>query len=317
MTEGITTEDRKTLLRPFTPEAVKFRIDGKPFGGRVRILTYIDSRLAAERLSDVDPNWHGYPMFPGSNEVDPIGLNQGLPVSYRLSVKGATRTDVGQLGPISWGERKGQYVADDKHVKMAVSDALKRSAVLFGVGAYLYTLGNVSVDTKLHTTKGEGKYINNKGMEFLRDQYRKHISSRAFIERFGEAVDYGDSIASDSGITDPVDDSVADTKENTPEDVPVVADNTKQGVAPLGTLGVDPLSNVVAGLFDLLGKSSEAGTIWLSGRKNKTLAVKKTLRQSAEKGADESKVKNLLESNGLGDDYLNAFLSASKEGATA
>lgn len=323
----LTPEDLKLLRRPFTPEAVKFRIDGNPKNGKVRILTYIDSRLAAERLTEVDPGWSGTPAFVGHSESDPLGLSVGSPVVYHLTVKGSSRSDVGQIGPAAWGDNKGEFEADDKHAKVAVSDALKRAAVLFGVGAYLYTLGNVYVDQKKHTTEGKGKYLNTTGKKFLRDQYAAFIGTKAFKDRFGEPISYGDelaSIVSNEKVTEPssnakvTKDSV-DTSEQAdtvPGESALTAASTDRGEAVAGEVSAgtpspaaDSYSSVIAGLFELLDRSPDAGVTWLSARKNKKLALKKTLRQSAEKGADPKKVEKLLKKNGL-TELLDSFNGA-------
>jgi len=288
----ITPEDHKLLRHPFAAEAVKFRIDGKPAYGKVRILTYIDSRLVAERLSEVDPDWSGYPEFV-RGDGDAISLRFGLPVVYHLTVKGRNRADVGQIGPALFGPQKGEFVADDKHAKMSVSDALKRSAVLFGVGAYLYTLGNVKIDVGLHTSKGEGKFLNDAGRAHLKKQYSEFISRPAFVERFGLPISYGDELREATVIQDHSTSENTETSENTdrpPQD--------KQDTPPEVDTD-DPYTPVIEGIFELLGRSPEAGKVWLSGRANKKLAIKKTLKQAVEKGADTGKLDSLLADNGL------------------
>lgn len=297
---SLTPEDQKLLRRPYTAEAVKFRIDGKPTGSRVRILTYIDSRLAAERLSDVDPGWSGVPVFVGHTDSDPIGLKVGTPVVFTLTVKGNTRADVGQIGKAQFGPNKGEFEADDKHAKMAVSDALKRAAVSFGVGAYLYTLGNTYADVAKHTVKGEGKYLNDAGKTFLKKQYSDFISKPAFVERFGLPISYGDELK--ESVTNVVADDTTPVTEpasmvvvvDTPTPAPIIVTQPKAE-------GTDPYATVIEGIFKLLDRSPEAGVLWLSGRKNKKLAVKKTLKQAAEKGANTDSLDALLESAGLAD----------------
>ncbi len=95
------------LRRPFTPEAVKWRI----MSGNL-IAGYIDARLAIERLNLVCPNdWQ--------DEFSPI---MGGALMCRLTVCGQTRHDVG----------------DGADPKTLFSDAFKRAAVKFGVGVSLY-----------------------------------------------------------------------------------------------------------------------------------------------------------------------------------
>lgn len=317
----ITPEEKRLLRRPFTAEAVKFRIDGKPTSnGNVRILTYIDSRLAAERLSEVDPSWSGEPVFVGHTESDPVGLSVGVPVVYHLTVAGHTRADVGQIGKAQWGDNKGNYDTDDKHAKVAVSDALKRAAVLFGVGAYLYTLGDIYAEVGKHTDP-KGKYLNAAGKAYLKKQYADFISKPAFVERFGTPISYGDELKdSVSQVAQPLqakaqtdtDSSPVDSQkkaaeaqvnagqsDTVPVAIPGEGDDPTTGEVSAGKGVPDPYSNVIAGIFELLGRSPEAGVLWLSGRKNKKLAVKKTLRQANEKGADTDKLEELLKVNGL------------------
>ena len=88
---------------------------------------YIDARLAAERLTAA--------VGPGgwSEEYHVVSTDPqaGLPIECRLTVLGVTRADVGQIAP---------GPLDDKAWKSAYSDALKRAAVKWGIGRYLYRL---------------------------------------------------------------------------------------------------------------------------------------------------------------------------------
>ena len=83
-----------------------------------RPLAYIDARAVFARLDDaVGPdNW--------STQIQ--RLAPGV-YSCQLTVCGITRSDVGQAG-----ENEGEQE------KSGVSDAVKRAAVQFGIGAYLY-----------------------------------------------------------------------------------------------------------------------------------------------------------------------------------
>lgn len=315
----LTADDYTLLKRPFTKDAVKFRIDGRPENGKVRILTYIDSRLAAERLTEVDPGWSGEPTVLGHPASLEDALKNGLPVVYHLTVKGVNRSDVGQIAPAKWGDNKGSFEADDKHAKMAVSDAVKRSAVLFGVGAYLYTLGNVTVRVKDHTVDGKGKTLNKAGQAYLKEQYEKFISKPAFVERFGLPIAYGEELAAEDSASDEPETAAASeekdadsgTEAHTADASPPAKSSKKPAKeaekAPEPSAGGDPHVEVIVGLFELVGRSAEAGREWAGARKNKNLAVKKTLRQAIEKGADKDKLKTLLETNGLLEKYGEAL----------
>lgn len=78
---------------------------------KVMLVLYLQHTDVAERLDEVDPNW--------SFRI--ISMGQGF-AHGELTLGGAVRQNFGE--------------GDDQ--KMAASDALKRCAVLFGVGRYLY-----------------------------------------------------------------------------------------------------------------------------------------------------------------------------------
>ena len=90
------------------------------------VLTYMDARAVQDRLDDVCPgawefNWEPVAQF-----------GPKLAVKGYLTVCGLTRSDVGQAVP--------DRSAEDEPYKSAVSDALKRCAIHFGIGRYLYDL---------------------------------------------------------------------------------------------------------------------------------------------------------------------------------
>lgn len=179
---GLTPEDLKHLRRPFTEAAIYFRAKGKP-GGKVLCLTYVDSRLVNERVTEVDPNFTTDYSFPAGTADDPLGVERHLPVCCRLTINGVSRIGVGQ---------NDDGKQDDKHVKSAFSDSFKRAGVEFGIGGYLYAMPKLFIDESMYGSKGNAVYINKKGEAHLRQQYAKAINTRAFKERFGEPIDYGD-----------------------------------------------------------------------------------------------------------------------------
>ena len=111
-------EMRAALAEPF-PEN---RVSWKPAatrGNEALAVAYVDARDVAERLDDAtDGNWE-FRWEPDGKDVHGI-----------LTVCGTTREDVGEQGDSAMGATR----------KAAVSDALKRCAVQFGVGRYLYHL---------------------------------------------------------------------------------------------------------------------------------------------------------------------------------
>lgn len=179
----------RKLRAPFTVAAVKFRPLEKPNDkGALSCLVYIDSRLAAERLSAVDPCWSS------SYEVL-AGPDQHMPVVCKLTVHGVTREGVGQnAGPSK----------DDKHAKMAFSDALKRAAVEFGVGASLYAMPRFAVDANGYWIGRNQKVggLTAQGVSSLRQQYQRAIAEKAFVDRYGEPIDHGDYLLPEEDAAD-------------------------------------------------------------------------------------------------------------------
>ena len=113
------------LRQPFNPADVDFRPQGKPSGnGKVQAVCYIDARTVADRLDDV--------VGPGAWEFtyEPLVTANGQVqiAKGRLSIHGVVKEDVGEAS--NFDPSKG-----------CVSDALKRAAVLWGIGRYLYGIG--------------------------------------------------------------------------------------------------------------------------------------------------------------------------------
>lgn len=232
---ALTAAKQALLRQPFTAAAVKFRpaVKKPDKGARVRCLTYIDSRLAAERLTEVDPGWEFQYIWDAAVHGDPLGASHFFPVRGILRVDGVTREDVGQLG---------SSMLDDKHAKSAVSDALKRCAVLYGVGAYLYALGDCFVTSGGYWLKGDGTVggLNAEGARQLREWYTKRISEKSFVERFGKPIDYGDIApdVDDEPVAEaPVKAAPVKKKPVAKDDAVVAPDNTSDAaVAAIGDL---------------------------------------------------------------------------------
>lgn len=109
---------------PFDPQEVDFRVQGKPNAqGRAQVVTYIDARTVQDRLDDV--------VGPGawSFEWEPVVVANGDVQAAKgtLTVHGVRKSDIGTAS--TFEASKG-----------AVSDAVKRAAVHFGIGRYLYEM---------------------------------------------------------------------------------------------------------------------------------------------------------------------------------
>jgi hypothetical protein len=158
------------LRRPFTPAAVKFKVQATWSNGAL-IVAYIDARLAAGRLNHVIPHkW--------SSTFEPVGKT----LLCRLTVDGITREDIGE-----------DYVG-----KGLYSDALKRAAVHFGVGESLYVLPKMTLNEGNLLRK---KIVRGKDTMLLTPQGEVHCRGvyEAWLDNvgrqaFGEPLDHGDVI---------------------------------------------------------------------------------------------------------------------------
>jgi hypothetical protein len=161
------------LRRPFTPAAVKFKVQATWPGGAL-VVSYIDARLVMDRLDMVvGENWE--PAYEPTNS--------GL-MWCHLTVCGITRRDVGE------GTGKG-----------LVSDSLKRAGVLFGIGRSLYAVPKLRVyendrggqPTDFLEVDSRDKYrLSPKGEHRARSDYEAWLKAVG-EEAFGEPLDHGDA----------------------------------------------------------------------------------------------------------------------------
>ncbi len=121
----------QALAGPFEPTEVKFK-PAVVSGNRAMALAYVDARVIQDRLDEAlgPMNWQDdYECLPDGSVVCRLRL--------RLGDEWITKVDVG--GPSE------QQDGGDR-LKAAFSDALKRAAVKFGIGRYLYRLPAQWVD---------------------------------------------------------------------------------------------------------------------------------------------------------------------------
>ncbi len=124
-------ELQEQLAAPFPPQAVKFR-PGATNRQRAMALPYVDSRAVQDRLDAV------------------LGV-AGWQDEYEVLADGSVKCTLAALIGGTWirkvdvGSPSEQPDAGDR-MKSAFSDALKRAAVKFGVGRYLYRLSPLWVD---------------------------------------------------------------------------------------------------------------------------------------------------------------------------
>jgi hypothetical protein len=121
---SLTTEDLKKLSEPFDEKTIGIKVQSfSKDRSKAMLVAYAQHTDVAARLDAVDPTW-------STRSVAVERLGDIHTVRMQLTVKGVTRENVGD--------------GDDQ--KSAYSDALKRCAMLFGVGRYLYDAEQVWVE---------------------------------------------------------------------------------------------------------------------------------------------------------------------------
>src|SRR5260221_5019151 len=126
----MTTEQLTALAAPFPADDVNWRPAGK--GGantRAQVVAYVDARAVQDRLDAVlGPLGWAFDWQPVHvDDKGDVTIAKGT-----LTVEGVSKSDVGTASTY-------------EPSKSAVSDALKRAAVLWGVGRYLYELAPATV----------------------------------------------------------------------------------------------------------------------------------------------------------------------------
>lgn len=119
------------LAEPFDPEEVKWKPQAIK-GNRCLAVAFVDARCVMDRLDDVmgvDGWQDDYEFLPDGSVVCRLRL--------RFGSDWITKTDI--------GGQSEQPDEGDRH-KAAVSDALKRAAVKWGISRYIYRLPHNWVD---------------------------------------------------------------------------------------------------------------------------------------------------------------------------
>jgi hypothetical protein len=114
-------KERGAALRaPFDPQDVDFR-PGRASGEKTQALCYVNARAVMDRLDDaVGPENWTFTYEPLAVENGVLKLAKGI-----LTIHGVSKEDIGDA-------------SNAEPSKGTVSDALKRAAVVWGIGRYLY-----------------------------------------------------------------------------------------------------------------------------------------------------------------------------------
>jgi hypothetical protein len=167
---GLSAATVKKLRQPFGAEHLRWKIQTRVPEGQAEplalVVVYVDARSVAAHLDDVVPGqWHSEYRAPA--------VTVGLPaLECRLTVCGVTRCDVGTVEP---GARPGSDTKD------LYSDALKRAAVQFGVGAFLYRFPQVQARAE---KSGQTWYVTREAQAELRVLTRAVLEGRPTLPRF-------------------------------------------------------------------------------------------------------------------------------------
>jgi len=128
---SLNREILETLSKPFDPREVEVKIQAvNRDRTRAQVVAYVDARTVLDRLDEaVGPTGWSDSYDVLTNGTDNEGRRL-VEVKCTLTVLGVSKEDVGE----------------GDSLKAAFSDALKRAAVKFGVGRYLYRLPKVWAD---------------------------------------------------------------------------------------------------------------------------------------------------------------------------
>lgn len=137
--------DLSKLKEPFAEQDIEWRIGQSGKNGEkywAKVLAYLTNRAVMDRLDEVvgPANWRAeYALAPH----DPDG--KALLCTLYLRIGG------------EWiGKTDGANSTDIEPVKGGISDSMKRAAVQWGIGRYLYHLGETWAECTTDRQKGDG-----------------------------------------------------------------------------------------------------------------------------------------------------------------
>lgn len=174
----------KELRRPFTPEAVQFKIQTSK-GNRALLVCFIDARQTGERLNLICPEaWSDAYREVSVGALDGVECS----ISIRASGNSLTRTDIG----IQEGGMGG--------LKAVYSDAFKRAGVKWGIGVPLYYTPRFYADKSALREYNGNFYLSKQVEDKCRNDYAAWLKKEG-IQRFGEPLDLGET-SDEQGDTD-------------------------------------------------------------------------------------------------------------------
>lgn len=126
----LSSEQQQALREPFDPEnEIEWRVQRVNKNNSAVLVAYVTARAIMDRLDSV----FGVDGWSVTYQTVVLGKHEGFLCT--IEVPGCTKQDISDL-------------SDIEALKGGVSGALKRCAVLFGIGRYLYDLGEEYAEIK-------------------------------------------------------------------------------------------------------------------------------------------------------------------------
>src|ERR1044072_2202751 len=145
-------ETLKELSQAVSPELIRQRIGWRDHSGREHEVDYVEWHVVADLLDRICPNW--------SHEVLNIKqIGDYVAITASITIQGVTRQGVGTGSAY-----------DEKGIKKAEHDALKRAAVKFGIARELYRKEEEPAQKK------NGDAMNGNQQQFPRDPVAKTMA---------------------------------------------------------------------------------------------------------------------------------------------
>jgi Rad52/22 family double-strand break repair protein len=261
------------LRRPFTPEAIKFKVQTVFSGASgCLVVAYIDARLVIERLNLVVPDmWHAhYERIDGTKLA---WCHLAITDREDFRATSVTRSDIGE----------GQGRSEGQQVKAMISDALKRAAVHFGVGVSVYALPQITLNAdqphvrKKKMAKGDTLVLTDHGHAKLREGYAKWLTEKP--HGFGEPLSHGDVEGATIDVDEP------EPEEFAPEPAPALEDDRAQKLRAALEASYDRFRAVGggAGAREVPAVKYRA---WVEGAAHSHEEMERLLRWFDERGAE-------------------------------
>ena len=145
-------ETLKELSQAVSPELIRQRIGWRDHSGRGHEVDYVEWHVVADLLDRICPDW--------SHEVLNIKqIGDYVAITASITIQGVTRQGVGTGSAY-----------DEKGIKKAEHDALKRAAVKFGIARELYRREEEAAPQK------NGDAVNGNQQQFPRDPVAKTMA---------------------------------------------------------------------------------------------------------------------------------------------